>query len=169
MRRRVWGFTAGLIAFASTAFAAQVGDTLYIRAKNTKVLKRPKPTARVIAVLQPGTEVVWDGATRKKGWHKVIVGKKKGVVYRSTLSSKKPKVEMTQSGESVDTQAFASSGAATKALGSGAKTYGENNNMAEAVAALETLEAMAKKVTPKQIARHVKKNKLAPNVGGKKR
>ena len=155
--------------FASAATAdakAKVGDKLYIKAKNTKVMKAPKATASVVAVAQPGQEVVWRGSVRKaKAWHKVTFDGQRGVVYRTTLSTKRPSLEMTKSGQQVDAVAFASSGAATKALGSGAKTYGERNNLQSAVRSITLLERIAKTVKPKHIARHVERNELAPNVG----
>lgn len=153
-------------ASASSADAAKVGDKLYIKAKNTKVMKAPKATASVVAVAQPGQEVVWRGSVRKaKSWHKVTFEGQRGVVFRSTLSTKRPSLEMTKSGQQVDAVAFASSGAATKALGSGAKTYGDRNNLQSAVQSITLLERIAKTVKPKHIARHVERNKLAPNVG----
>lgn len=161
---------AVLVASAGSAEAAKVGDNLYIKSKNTKMMKKPKATAKVVKVLQPGEQVKWRGAVKtRKGkttaWHKVAFKGQKGIVYRTTLSAKQPSMEMMKSGQQVDSMAFASSGAATKALGSGAKTYGKNNNMPEAVDSLEALEKLSKTVKTNDIAKHVRKNKLAPNVG----
>lgn len=151
---------------ATANAAAKVGDKLYIKAKNTKVLSRPKSTAKVVAVLQPGQKVVWGGSVKKKkSWHNIAFDGRKGIVYRSTLSARPPSMEMTRSGQQVDARAFASSGAATKALGAGAKTYGEKNNLQEAVAAIEQLEVIAKSISTKTIAKHVRVYKLSPNVG----
>ena len=154
------------LAFAGDASAAKVGDKLYIKAKNTKMLKQPKATAGVVMVLQPGQEVTWGGSVRsKKSWHKIAARGREGIVYRSTLSTRRPSMEMTKSGQQVDTMAFASSGAATKALGPGAKTYGEKNNLQEAVDSIEMLERLAKRISTRTIAKHIAKYKLAPNVG----
>ncbi|MEM7675690.1 MAG: SH3 domain-containing protein [Myxococcota bacterium] len=154
------------VSSAQTADAAKVGDKLYIKAKNTKVLNKPKSTAKVVAVLQPGQQVVWGGSVKqKKSWHNVAFDGQKGIVYRSTLSVRAPSMEMTRSGQQVDARAFASSGAATKALGAGAKTYGENNNLQGAVDAIEQLEALAKSIGTRTIAKHIRVYKLSPNVG----
>ena len=156
----------GMASTGTVLAATKVGDKLYIKAKNTKVLDKPTSTASVLKVLQPGQQVTWGGSVpRSKRWHKIAYQGQQGIVFRSTLSTKPPSMEMTQSGQQVDAMAVASSGAATKALGSGAKTYGENNNLAEAVAQIELLEKIAKSITTKTIAKHVKKFKLAPNVG----
>ncbi len=167
MKRVVVVAASAVLWLASApADAAKVGDKLYIKAKNTKVLKEPKATSSVVDVLQPGQEVTWGGSVRRqKRWHKVAFAGKNGIVYRTTLTTKRPSMEMTKSGQQVDAMAFASSGAATKALGAGAKTYGEKNNLASAVAQIEQLEQLAKRVTTKRIARYVAQKKLAPNVG----
>ena len=167
--KRVLVTAAVVVLWAASvgpADAAKVGDKLYIKAKNTKVLKQPKATSSVVAVLQPGQQVTWGGSVRQnKRWHKVAFAGKNGIVYRSTLSTKQPSFEMTKSGQKVDAMAFASSGAATKALGAGAKTYGENNNLASAVAQIEQLERLARRISTRTISKHVKKYKLSPNVG----
>lgn len=153
---------------AVTAVAAKVGDTLFVKAKNTKVMAKASATADVVAVLQPGDEVVWKGADKKeKRWHMVSAGGKDGVVFQSNLSPKKPSMEMDgSSGTSVDAKAFASSGAATKALGPGAKAYGDKKNLGQVVAQIEELEQLAKDVGDDQVAQHAKKNGLFPVVGG---
>jgi hypothetical protein len=161
----VMGLVAGT---AATAVAAKVGDTLFVKAKNTKVVAKASPTADVVAVLQPGDEVTWQGADKKeKRWHKVSAGGKEGMVFQSNLTTKKPSMEVVgTSGEQVDAKAFASSGAATKALGPGAKQYGEKKNLQDTVAQIEKLEVQAKEVTTKDLAEHSKKNGLFPVVGG---
>ncbi len=156
-----------LVGTAATAVAAKVGDTLFVKAKNTKVLAKASPTADVVVLLQPGDEVVWKGADKKeKRWHKVSVAGKEGLVFQSNLSTAKPSMETVgTSGEQVDAKAFASSGAATKALGPGAKQYGEKKNLQETVAQIEKLEQQAKEVTAKDLAQHEKQNGLFPVVG----
>ena len=157
-----------LLGTTATAVAAKVGDTLFVKAKNTRVVAKASPTADVVAVLQPGDEVVWQGADKKqKRWHKVNIAGKQGLVFGSNLTSKKPSMEVVgTSGEQVDAKAFASSGAATKALGPGAKKYGEKKNLQESVSQIEKIEQQAKEVTAKQVAEHAKKNGLFPVVGG---
>ncbi len=159
-------FVALVGAVVSTAHAAKVGDKLYIKAKNTKVLSKPKLTSKAVGILQPGQQVVWRGPVKKRrSFHKVAFGGKRGIVYRTALSTQPPSEERMQSGQMVNAQAFASSGAATKALGSGAKAYGEKNNLGEAAESIEALEALAKSVKTDKIAKHVRKYKLSPNVG----
>ena len=158
---------ACLVGSAATAIAAKVGDTLFVKAKNTKVVAKASPTSDVVAVLQPGDEVVWQGADKKqKRWHKVSVGDKKGMVFQSNLTTQKPNMEVVgTSGEQVDAKAFASSGAATKALGPGAKQYGEKKNLQQSVEQIEKLEQQAKEVSAGDSAQHAKKNDLSV-VGG---
>ena len=160
------GVFVGLTVVGS-ADAAKKGDNLYIKAKNTKVMKSSAPTASVVTVLQPGESVVWQGSDAKnKKWHKVQTSGKKGVVFKSNLSTKKPKMEMVaKAGGKVDPKAFASSGAATKALGEGTKEYGKKKSMAEAVSDLAALDKLAETVGPKQINEHVAKARLFKVVG----
>lgn len=159
---------AFVLGTTATAVAAKVGDTLFVKAKNTRVVAKASPTADVVTVLQPGDEVVWQGADKKeKRWHKVNVAGKEGMVFQSNLTTKKPSMEVVgTSGEAVDAKAFASSGAATKALGPGAKQYGEKKNLKESVAQIEKIEQQAKSISAKEVAEHAKKNGLFPVVGG---
>src|SRR5207245_11574257 len=54
MRKRVLLAATIVGAMAGTAFAAKVGDVLFSKARNTKVLATASPTADVVVVLQPG-------------------------------------------------------------------------------------------------------------------
>ncbi len=168
MKSWTLAIVAVLLGTTATAVAAKVGDTLFVKAKNTKIVAKASPTADVVAVLQPGDEVVWKGADAKeKRWHKVSVAGKDGMVFQTNLTTKKPSMEVVgTSGEQVDAKAFASSGAATKALGTGAKQYGEKKNMQSTIAEIEKLEGQAKAISNKDLAEHAKKNGLFPVVGG---
>ena len=102
------------------------GDMLYIKARNTRVLKDPSASAAVVVVLQPGAAVTWQGPDPKdRRWQRVVSGKNKGVVMSASLTAEKPKPEVmaVTGAEAADTNAFGSSGAASKALGAGAIEY----------------------------------------------
>ena len=105
------------------------GEALYVKAKNTRVMKSPSPTADAVAILQPGQQVVWNGADPKnKQWHSVKApGGKVGYVFQTNLSASAPKMELVaKDGDTkrVDPAAFVASGAAVKALSPGAEKYG---------------------------------------------
>ncbi|MCB9556056.1 MAG: SH3 domain-containing protein [Deltaproteobacteria bacterium] len=159
---------AGLVGLFGSAEAVKRGGTLFIKARNTKLMATASPTANVVAVLQPGDAVTWRGSsTQNKRWHNIEYKGKTGVVFVSNLSPKKPHMELSSSkGGQVDSRAFASSGAASKALGEGAVAYGNTKNMGQAVAQIVALEKLAKRVAPAQVAAHVKRAGLFPVVGG---
>lgn len=168
MKRTLIGLTAlGLLAGGSTALAVKVGESLYVKAKNTAVKASPAATADTLLVLQPGARVTWNGAHKSaKQWHRVEVNGKSGVVFQSNLATKPPATELVAGKKgSVDAQAFASSGAAVKALGPGAEAYGEQSNSGQAVKDIKALEELAKSVTDAELAAHAKKAGLFPVVG----
>ena len=66
---------------AGSAFAVKVGDNLFVKSKDTKVLKDPKATAAAVVTAQPGDEVKWEGPSDKdKQFHKVTFKGKTGFV-----------------------------------------------------------------------------------------
>ena len=160
---------AAALALAGTAIAAKVGDSLYVKAKNTKLLESTSPTAKVLGVLQPGESVTWNGAEADKKWHKVSAKAGSGVVFQSNLSATKPSTEVigSQGSKSVDAQAFASSGAASKALGEGPKEYAKGKDLVKAAADLEAAEGIAKKITNADLSAHAKKAGIYAVVGEK--
>ncbi|MGQ0506747.1 MAG: SH3 domain-containing protein [Myxococcaceae bacterium] len=173
MLRRGAGALVALGLMTGSAVAAvRVGGTLFVKARNTKLLASPSPTANVVALLQPGETVVWSGADpANKQFHRVTFGGKKGVIFQSNLSTTPPSKELvaSQGGKELDPKAFASSGAATKALGETAKEYGEKNqDLKAAVGKLQSLEKLARSVTPAEISDHAKKAGIFPVVGGGK-
>jgi len=160
--KRFWPVV--LLAFAGAASALTAGDTVYVRSRDTQVLKRPSPTADTVLKLQPGDAVVWRGADKDQPkWHRVDVHGQVGFVWFSNLSTKPPDKELltTPKGSGkVDAQAFASSGAAGKALTEGAIRYGtqdEKNkgdvkpSMKEAVRETLTVEAISIQRTPAEL------------------
>jgi hypothetical protein len=162
------GFPLAVILAASSS-AVEVGGTLFIKSKNTKLFANPSPTAPVVELLQPGASVVWKGAdATKKRWHHVKSGANEGVVFQSNPSPKPPSMELVASegGKEVDPQAFASSGAATKALGDAAVKYGESKDMSEVVVELDAVISLSDEVTPSDIANHVEQAGLFSVVEG---
>jgi len=148
----------GLTA-ASLAFAVAPGGKLYIKARNTRLQKDASPTADVLKTLQPGTEVVWNGADAKdKKWHKVTAAGVNGVVFQANLSPAKPSGELLakDNGKQIDPQAFATSGAATKALGDGPVAYGGKKGYKDSVEEILLLEAISGQISNDQLADHAK-------------
>ncbi len=127
MKSGIRALAAIALIGASGAWAVAKGGTLYIKSKDTKVLKDPKADAKAVVTLQPGAEVIWNGASEKdKTFHEISSGGKKGFVLMTNLSPNKPAQEIDAStGKPMSAQAFASSGAATKALTPAAIKYSE--------------------------------------------
>ena len=157
-----WGL--GLLVFAGAAYALNTGDTVYVRARDTQVLKKASATADTLLKLQPGDAVVWRGADRDQPkWHRVDIHGQVGFVWFSNLSTKPPDQELLtlpQGASKVDARAFASSGAAGKALTEGAIRYGSQDeknkgdmkpSMKEAVRETLTLEAIAQQRTAAEL------------------
>jgi len=172
-RTRRWVSTLVLCA-ASTALAAGATDvTLYVKARNTRLMASASPTADVVALLQPGQKVTWKGADPKnKQWHQVMVDGKTGLVFQSNLSKQQPSLELTakEGSSTTDTRGLVSSGAAIRGLTDGAARYGKDKGkkepgFAETVAQLKALDALAQSVTPDELATHADKAHLFPVVG----
>jgi hypothetical protein len=161
-------FLCGLLWAGAATAGVKPGGTLYIKARNTRVLKDPSASAAVVVVLQPGAAVTWEGPdSRDKRWHRVVSGKNKGVVLSANLTAEKPKVEvLSVSGEAAaDTNAFMSSGAASKALGPGAIQYAKELKSETAADQLQRAENMAKTIGPREAANHARKAGLREAVG----
>ena len=127
MKSSIRAVAAIALISAGGAWAVAKGGKLYIKSKDTKVLKDPKAGATAVVTVQPGTEVVWNGASDKdKAFHDVSVKGKQGFVLMSNLSPNQVSAELdASSGKPMSAQAFASSGAATKALTPAAIKYSE--------------------------------------------
>jgi hypothetical protein len=154
-----------LVLVAGAAWALSLGDRVYVRGRDVALLKSTAPTAATLTKLQPGDPVVWRGPDRDKPrWHRVEVKGKTGFVYYANLSVTPPAAELLSSPDgtrSVDAQAFASSGAAGKALTEGAIRYGtqdeknkgeQHPTMREAVRQTQTLEAIAQHRTDAELS-----------------
>jgi uncharacterized protein YgiM (DUF1202 family) len=166
--------TAAVLALGLPGVAAAVkpGESLYVKAKNTRVMESPSPTVNVVVILQPGEQVTWEGGDAKnKQWHRVTApGGKKGFVFQTNLSTTAPNMELVTDRDGkqrVDPKKFVASGAAVKALSPGAEAYGKGKegDYAKAVADIKALEDLAKKLTTQDISRHVAEVGLFPVVG----
>lgn len=128
MKRLYGAVVAAALLSASGALAVAKGGKLYIKSKDTKVFKDAKVGAPLVT-LQPGAEVTWNGASEKdKQFHEVVANGKKGFVLMTNLSPSKPAQEIDSStGKPMSAQAFASSGAATKALTPAGVNYAKDS------------------------------------------
>jgi hypothetical protein len=155
---------------AGTALAVKPGGTLYVKARNTRLMASASPTADAVVILQPGQQVKWLGADPKnKQWHRVESGGKKGVVFQSNLAAQPPNMELiTQGGtQKVDPVAFANSGAAVKGLSKGAIGYGKTKGagFSQASTQLQQLETLAEQISTEELAAHARGSQLFPVVG----
>lgn len=176
MERTRWGrgalaLGAALLVVALPAAAANVpaGTKVYVKAKNSRLQKSPTSDS-VVAVLQPGDVLLYGSPDPKDGrWHLVTtVDKKKGYLFASNLSLQAVKPENLTGGavSEKEKRAFASSGAATKALGDGAVALGEKSpDTRETMRRLLAVEAVAVRTTDAQLAEHARKAGLSPMVG----
>lgn len=143
MKHQIRALAALVLLSAGGAWAVSKGGKLFIKSKDTKVLKEPKAGASAVATLQPGKEVVWNGTSEKdKRFHDISVDGKKGFVLMSNLSPHQPQTEIDAStGKPMSAQAFASSGAATKALTPAGVKYAQASGVKESEAAAEIIYA----------------------------
>lgn len=172
MKRVTTTFFAALLLWSAAAAAAEPKQ-LYIRARNTRVLDAPKPTAATVAVLQTGDVVRWIGPSEADAkFHTVeatVKGKKvTGLVFVSNLTATKPARELVarESKRGFRT-ADQSAGAATKALSDGAVAYGKKKkkkNADDSIASLVALEKLAAKVGPDDISEYANAAGLFPVV-----
>lgn len=145
---------------ASGAWAVAKGGKLYIKSKDTKVLKEAKAGAATAATAQPGDEVIWNGPAADKQFHEVMYKGKKGFVLMANLSPSAPVAEIdASSGKPMSAQSFASSGAATKGLTPAGVKYAKASGQGEADAAADIIyveEHNKAKATPALVAAKAK-------------
>ncbi len=158
--KRIVGW-ATVAALGTSGLALGADRQLFIKSKDTKLLKDPNLTAKVVTTLQPGTEVTWKGADAKeKSLHKVVAGGKEGFVLQANLTPNKPADEFLKGdGKPISAQAVASSGAATKALTPAAIKYADAKGPSANEAACEIIyleEHNNNAATPEAIAAHQK-------------
>ncbi len=155
-----------------TALAVKAGGTLYVKAKHTHLKASSSPTAETLVVLEPGKEVTYDGRVAGSPWCKVKVtvdkkGPLQGVIYQANLGVSPPAMEATSKspGKPLSPEAFASSGAAVKALGPGAIEYGKSLARPESVDQLIGLEKLAASITDTQVTEYARAGGLPEVVG----
>ena len=168
MKRMIGWATVAALSAGGVVLAAD--RQLFIKSKDTKLLKDASFSAKVLQTLQPGAEVTWKGAdSKEKTLHKVVVGGKEGFVLQANLTPSKPASEfLTGDGKAISAQAVASSGAATKALTPAAIKYAEAKGPSANEAACEIIyleEHNNNQGTPDAIAAFQKASGL---VGGAK-
>lgn len=144
-----------VLSTAQGALAIPVGGKLYVKTKDTPLLKDPKASSAKVSTLQPGTEVTWKGASAKdKQFQEVEAAGKKGFVSTSNLTPQQPQQEIDgSSGKPMSVQAFAASGAATKGpFGPPRAQTGGSPATQEAAAELIYVEELNKaKATPQAL------------------
>jgi hypothetical protein len=167
MKRGVWAIAVTVALGAVPAAAVSKGGKLYIKSKDTAVLAKPDAKSKTVGKLQPGDEVIWNGAaTEDKRFHEIAATdpkkkKVKGFTLQQNLSPSKPQMEilLSKGGKPIDAKSFASSGAATKALTEAglkyAKRKGETDaaekaRMELASKSIISAEAVAESVGPKK-------------------
>lgn len=160
-----------VLGVAGNALAVTKGGTLYVKAKNTRLMDSAAPNANLLHVLQPGQSVTWLGADPKnKQWHQVEVNGKKGLVFQSNLATKPPSMELVAGKDGVSAQdaaAFANSGAAIKLLADGPRQYGQKKGaeVKDAMEQLQRLKALTDTLRDSDVARHAQQAGLFPVVG----
>ena len=162
MKRGIRALAVMALLSAGGAFAITKGGTLYIKAKDVKLLKEPKVGSAAVnpKVLDVGSEVKWVGASDKdKTFHEVEVSGKKGFVLLTNLGTTKPLIEVAEGGKPMSAQAFASSGAATKGLTPAGVKYAKASGQSAADAAADVIyveEHNKAKATPALVAAKAK-------------
>jgi hypothetical protein len=154
------GLAAAALLVASASYAVKPGENLYVKTKDAKLLEKPDAKAKVLGILKAGEPVRWYGADAKnKLFHEIEANGKKGYTLQQNLSPSRPKMEVvSDDGKEIDPQAFASSGAATKALSDAALTYAaETPDAATLTKGLLTAEGIAKSVPSAEAQAYVAK------------
>lgn len=164
MKRELkWALGALAVLVASVAMAGVAkGGKLYIKGSGVNAWDKADASGKK-SPLKAGDEVTWQGADEKNKQMQAIEygpgGKKKGFVQMANLATTKPIDEYpTGDGKGTSAAAFASSGAATKALGgAGLKMAdGSGPKGIEAAAGIIHLEGSSED-QKKKVAEHVKK------------
>ncbi len=168
---RMWAVVLALGVAGGAPAAVKKGGTLYVKAKNTRLMESAATSANVLRVLQPGQAVTWLGVDPgNTQWHQVEVDGKKGVVFQSNLAVEPPNMELVaDKGTTTRKNAaeFANSAAAVKLLSDGAIQYGnaKNADTKAAVGDLQKLERIAEGVKADKLDQHARQAGLFPVVG----
>jgi hypothetical protein len=162
---------AGGLALAQ-APAAPKPQTLYIKAKNTHLKASNSPTADTLVVLQPGQKVTYEGREARSPWCRVTVDVEKkgtftGLIYQANLSLSPPSLEVLSKDPTkpLSPEAFASSGAAIKALGPGAIALGSTLPRDTSAEQLAKLVQLAHSVDDAQVSAYAVDGGLPQVVG----
>ena len=154
------------------ALAVKPPGTLYIKAKNTHLKASSSPTANTLEVLQPGKDVTYEGKEPGSPWCKVRVAQEKksplqGYIYQANLSVSPPSMEVTSKspGKPLSPQAFASSGAAIKALGPKAITYSQSVPQSASGEQLDQLNQLIAGISDAEVAEYARAGGLPEVVG----
>ena len=158
------GLMAGAVTLlaAGSAVAVKSGELLYIKTRDAQVQDKPGDQGAVVERLHYGAAVTWVGSVPgNKEWHNVkLASGKSGVASKAVLGATKPSTELTRqsSGEPVDAVSFASSGAATKALGAGAEKFGKDpeTKLGDATRQLQVVEKLAESVSASDVEKHAR-------------
>lgn len=166
MKRGIrWALCALAVASVAMAGVAK-GGKLFIKGTGVNMWDKADASGKKTA-LKNGDEVTWNGPDEKnKSMHAIEFKGKKGFVQMANLTPNKPAEEVaTSDGKMTSAAAFASSGAATKAMSESGLKYaqGEGPNAQEVAAGLIHLEGSTEE-QKKNVADHVKKQGL----GGEK-
>ena len=160
----------------SPALAVLPPATLYIKAKNTHVMASSDPAAKTLVVLQPGQEVTYNGRESGTTWCKVTVAAEvakkgaapvQGVIFQANLSTSPPSGEVTSKNPlaPLSSEAFASSGAAIKAVGPGTLEYGKTLSKTQSAEELKTLLDLANRIKDKDVVDYARAGGLPEVVG----
>ena len=155
---------AGLVTTSAVAGVAK-GGKLFIKNSGVQMTEKADGGGKKTP-LKLGDEVTWNGPDEKnKQVHSIEFKGKKGFVQMANLTPNKPADEIAGDGKATSAAAFASSGAATKAMSESGLKYaqGEGPNAQEVAAGLIHLEGSSEDQKSK-VADHVKKQGL----GGEK-
>jgi len=172
--RARWAVALGALAvLGGTTFAQQKADNaptkVYVRARNTRLMKSSDLRAKQLKLLQPGDEVAYLGVDEaNRQWRQVKVDGLVGVVFQSNLSLTPPKAENLGNSTTgaAELKSYASKGAAIKALGPGALAYASKSNAADVALKLAGAELLATEIGDKEMAKHAAEAGLFAVVGG---
>jgi hypothetical protein len=165
-----WLALVGL-SLGGPALADEPARTLYVKAKNTHLKASGSPTADTLRVLQPGHPVSYLGREGTTPWHRVSVAADKGAlqgfIYQANLSASPPALEVLSKDprKPLSPEAFASSGAAIKAIGPGTIEFGKTLEHSESVQQLIHLSELASQVKDADVAAYARAGGLPEVVG----
>ena len=169
-RLSFWLALVGL-SLGGPALADEPARTLYVKAKNTHLKVSGSPTADTLRVLQPGHPVKYLGRESTTPWHRVSVaadqGPLQGFIYQANLSASPPALEALSKDpqKPLSPEAFASSGAAIKAIGPGTIEFGKTLDHSESVQQLIHLSELASQVRDADVAAYARAAGLPEVVG----